>query len=71
MVKCLNIYCNCTTTDQVVTVKFLKEKCKLQSYSEDELFRAIGIFLTNGVNQGIFNSQGLYPTFSFISHRCT
>ena len=39
-------------------------------YREDELYRAIGVFITNGVNQGSTQTHGLYPTFSFISHDC-
>ena len=52
-------------------VDLIREDCGYVRYGRDEILRAIGIFLTNGVNQGqgSFGSQGLYPTFSFISHR--
>ncbi len=60
---------------QVVLVEFVRSKCNWTDdvdCSRSLLMRAVGIFLTNGVNQGQggrINSQGLYPTFSFISHR--
>ena len=51
-------------------VDFIRENCNQSSkYSEEEIFRAIGILSTNGVNQGMMLGHGLYPTFSFISHR--
>ena len=34
-----------------------------------DLMRAFGILGTNGVNQGLIKGYGLYPTFSFLSHR--
>jgi len=44
----------------------------LDQENVDEFVRLVGIFLTNGVNQGNASarSHGVYPTFSFISHEC-
>ncbi len=54
-----------------VVVRLIREGCGFARYTPSEILRAVGVFLTNGVNQGqgAVNSQGLYPTFSFISHR--
>ena len=48
---------------------FLVSKCHLTEHTADDVMRAKGIFLTNGVNQGMVKGHGLYPTFSFLSHR--
>ncbi|XP_059079369.1 uncharacterized protein LOC131877644 isoform X1 [Tigriopus californicus] len=48
----------------------IQKRCKQSKYTAEELYRAAGIFLTNGVNQGTNQGHGLYPTFSFISHGC-
>ena len=41
----------------------------LRSWSVDEILRTIGIINTNGVSLGMVGGCGLYPTFSFLSHR--
>ena len=41
----------------------------LRSWGPDDILRAIGIINTNGVSLGAVKGCGLYPTFSFISHR--
>ena len=40
-----------------------------RSWSTDEILRTIGIINTNGVSLGLVGGCGLYPTFSFLSHR--
>ena len=55
---------------QSTVVDFIRETCNQSSkFSEEEILRAVGILSTNGVNQGMMLGHGLYPTFSFISHR--
>ena len=50
-------------------VKFVRVTCRQnENYSDEDVMRAIGILTTNGVNEGMMQGQGLYPTFSFISH---
>ncbi len=39
------------------------------AWSEDDIVRAIGIINTNGVNLWGIKGCGLFPTFSFISHK--
>jgi hypothetical protein len=39
------------------------------SWTKEDIFRAIGIINTNGVSQGLVHGHGLYPTFSYLSHR--
>ena len=54
---------------QDYVVGTVRGKCGFEKYSSDELLRAIGIICTNAVSQGILLGQGIYPTFSFISHK--
>ena len=55
---------------QAAMVDFIRERCKSSSeYSAEDILRARGILQTNGVGQGLDNSNAIYPTFSFISHR--
>ena len=52
-------------------VDFVRSRCKSTEYSAEDILRARGILQTNGVGQGLENSNAIYPTFSFISHRCS
>ena len=52
-----------------VTVEFLRKLCRLDEVSEDDILHMVGIINTNGVSQGPMRGHGLYPTFSYISHR--
>ncbi len=54
---------------QASVVDFVRDDCGFTEFSAAELMRAVGIFLTNGVNQGYKRGHGLYPTFAFLSHR--
>lgn len=58
----------CWIKFQTMAEEIIQKRCKLSKYTTEELYRAAGIFLTNGVNQGANQGHGLYPTFSFISH---
>lgn len=51
-----------------IVVRMLKMDCGLE-VDEEEIMRLVGILGTNGANQGILPGHGLYPTFSYISHR--
>ena len=37
--------------------------------TDGDILRMVGILNTNGVSQGPMRGHGLYPTFSYISHR--
>ena len=50
-------------------VDFIRTRCRSPEYSAEDILRARGILQTNGVGQGLENSNAIYPTFSFISHR--
>ena len=50
-------------------VDFIRKRCRSPEYSAEDILRARGILQTNGVGQGLENSNAIYPTFSFISHR--
>ncbi len=53
-----------------VLVDFVRVRCgAAEDYSAEDLLRARGIMQTNGVNQGVAAGTGLYPTFSFLSHK--
>ena len=61
---------------KIHVVDFLTKKCGLD-YSEDEVFRMLGIIGTNGVHIDIPNIFGgyesgnmVYPTVSYLSHAC-
>ena len=51
-------------------VDFVRARCRSEEYSAEDILRVRGILQTNGVSQGLENGNALYPTFSFISHRC-
>ena len=53
-----------------VTSEFLRKSCGLEaSVTDGDILRMVGILNTNGVSQGPMRGHGLYPTFSYISHR--
>ena len=52
-----------------IVIQFLQKTCNFTECSEKDVMRYVGILGTNGVNQGMMLGHGLYPTFSFISHR--
>ena len=61
---------------QVNVVDFLKKVCGFD-FTEEEIFRAIGILRTNAlhVQDDVMKKFGVggravYPTFSFLSHSC-
>ena len=61
---------------QVNVVDFLRKTCGFD-FTEDEIFRAIGILRTNCLmvqdeTMKLFDVSGraVYPTFSFLSHSC-
>ncbi|TRY75019.1 hypothetical protein TCAL_07034 [Tigriopus californicus] len=59
-------------TYQTYVNKFLRENCQLKdTFSNEEIDRACGLFWTNAFSCNSGGGQAIFPTFSFMSHSCT
>ena len=51
-------------------VSFIRDRCKIGEFSEEEILHALGVLSSNACNMAGFRARALFPVYSLINHSC-
>ena len=51
-------------------VAFIRDRCKIDEFSEEEILHALGVLSSNACNMAGFRARALFPVYSLINHSC-
>ena len=51
-------------------VSFIRDRCKIDEFSEEEILHALGVLSSNACNMAGFRARALFPVYSLINHSC-
>ena len=51
-------------------VSFIRDRCKINEFSEEEILHALGVLSSNACNMAGFRARALFPVYSLINHSC-
>ena len=49
---------------------FIRDRCKVKDFSEEEILHALGVLSSNACNMSSFRARALFPIYSLINHSC-
>ena len=51
-------------------VSFVRDRCKINEFLEEEILHALGVLSSNACNMAGFRARALFPVYSLINHSC-
>lgn len=51
-------------------VAFIRDRCKIDEFAEEEILHALGVLSSNACNMAGFRARALFPVYSLINHSC-
>ena len=51
-------------------VSFIRDRCKIDEFTEEEILHALGVLSSNACNMAGFRARALFPVYSLINHSC-